>query len=475
MNHFLQIIEEVLAALLHIIEEILTKLVEKAVEKAFPKPNTRGFTANFGKEKAMLSSRNNGFAIGSKKSISRELSYRNMLVVGQTGAGKSANIFQPSIYRMAGVKGAGSLIIHDPSGSLYEASAGYLARTGYDVRILNFGDAKRSIGYNPIARANSLAQINRIAAMLVQNSLSSSSDKFWNLQAVNLIGLFIRFVKQTTLTQQTFSQVRSLLISFSSDVKALDHLMDKVADKSITNEYKSFQSFDEKLRVGIIATALSALQIFTDEQVAKVTAYDSLSLDLFRIKKVALFITNPVADQNYLAPLTSIFFEQLFGKLLKTPRLDHLDVFCLIDEAGILQIPGTTLVNTLTNIRKYRAGVALGVQDIGQLARFGRGLQQTILTNCYTQVYFTGQGLETARNLEETLGKVEFVDEDGRKMIRPLMTLDQIRTLPKNLVLLLAGHHPPILTKVTPFYQYKPFKIFASLPLHSAPTNPHQS
>jgi len=276
----------------------------------------------------------------------------------------------------------------------------------------------------------------------------------------------IRFIRQTALKQQTFSQVRQLLISFSSDVKALDSLMEKVKDKSILHEYKSFQSFDEKLRVGIIATALSALQIFSDDQVAKVTAYDSLSLDIFRIHKTALFITNPVADQGYLAPLTSIFFEQLFGKLLKMPRPDHLDIFCLIDEAGILQIPGPTLVNTLTNIRKYRAGIALGIQDIGQLARFGRGLQQTILTNCYTQVYFTGQGLDTARNLEETLGKIEYQDEDGRKLIRPLMTLDQIRTMPRNHVLVMAGHHAPILTKVTPFYKYKPFNVYSKLPFH---------
>lgn len=468
MNIILQIIEDVLAELLHVIESILKKLLNWIFGSQPTKVSGPGFHASFGKEKPLLSLRNKGFALGSKKCISKELSFRNMLVIGQTGAGKSANIFQPSIYRLAGHKDAGSLIIHDPSGSLFEASAGYLARTGYDVRILNFGDAKRSIGYNPIVRTNTLAQINRIASMLVQNSLNSSADNFWNLQAVNLLSLVIRLVKYSEVKDQTFFKVRQLLIRFSSDENAMDHWVEKIEDQSICHEYKSFQSFDEKLRVGIIATALSALQIFSDDQVVKVTAYDSLSLDIFRIKKTALFITNPVSDQGYLAPLTSIFFEQLFGKLLKMPRPCHLDIFCLIDEAGILQIPGTTLVNTLTNIRKYRAGIALGIQDIGQLARFGRGLQQTILTNCYTQVYFTGQGLETARNLEETLGKTEYQDEEGRKLIRPLMTLNQIRTMPKDHVLVLAGHHAPVLTRVTPFYRYKPFKIYSQLAFHKS-------
>ena len=122
----------------------------------------------------------------------------------------------------------------------------------------------------------------------------------------------------------------------------------------------------------------------------------------------------------------------------------------LLDEVASLHISGAVLVKTLTNIRKTRAGLSLGLQDVSQLKKFGQYVAQTIVSNCYTRVYFTGSGLETARDLSEVLGLIEFHDDEGRVQVRPLMTTDQIRTMPKDEVIVLAGHHPPIKTKIIP-------------------------
>ena len=120
MHHLLLIIEEILQSIYYF-DRPLCSITSST--KYSPHPKNQKYSASFGKEKDLLSSRHDGFAIGAKKSVSRELSYRNQLVVGPTGSGKSAGIFQPSIYRMSARPNAPSFIVHDPSGELYQASA----------------------------------------------------------------------------------------------------------------------------------------------------------------------------------------------------------------------------------------------------------------------------------------------------------------------------------------------------------------
>ena len=68
-------------------------------------------------------------------------------------------------------------------------------------------------------------------------------------------------------------------------------------------------------------------------------------------------------------------------------------------------------------------------------------------------MYFTGTSLETAKELEQVLGKYQFEDENKRTVIRSLMTNDEIRTMKTNKAILVCGHHPPIMARLRPFYK----------------------
>jgi len=223
----------------------------------------------------------------------------------------------------------------------------------------------------------------------------------------------------------------------------------------------------------ISATALAALNIFEDEQVARVTSVDTLDMESFRSQKVVLYVQAPTIDMKYYAPLTSVLMEQMFGKMMsRIPDKKDENVFFLLDEAASLTMPSLPI--TISNIRKYHAGLMLLYQDFNQVIQnFGKNDAETIRSNSFAKLYFTGQTLETARALETTLGKYNYDDENGIKRTRPLMTADEIRTMPIDKALLICGHHRPIITDMIPYYKnrrlnaktiYKPVVTTGEIP-----------
>jgi len=269
------------------------------------------------------------------------------------------------------------------------------------------------------------------------------------------LSVLIRIVKLQQSRYHTLSNVRYLLQIMSAKPDDILRLPNVYQDEELTTAYRSFTAYDEKLLTNIIATCLSALSLFEDDVVEQITSTDTLDLEQFRRTKTALFIQNGISEQSYYSPLTNVFFEQMFSHILqRLPDKNELDIFFLIDECASLYIPILPLA--VANVRKYRAGMLLVLQDFNQLIKsYGKNDAQSILSNCRTQLYFTGQNLETARYLEHILGKYQYEDEKGDTRIRPLMTADEIRTMKSDKAILLCGNQHPVLANLRPYFKYK--------------------
>lgn len=409
------------------------------------------YTAEFASQWSLLSPWNKGFCITGNKNLSLKDSYQNALIFGSTGTGKGVCVCIPTIFSMQG-----SFIIHDPSGELFQKTAGYLKEKGYEIKQLNFSNPDASSGFNPLQRTNSSSEIQKVANLLVQNALGgkgNNKDPFWNNQAVSLIAMLITLLKKQDEQFQNLYNVRLLLNAMGGNPEQVDKLFSNHADENLFSEYKSFLSADDKVVSGTVATCKAALQTFSDEAIARVTSTDSIDMQEFRNKPTALFIQNSVADQKYYSTLTSIFFEQFFSFVLsRFPQEKEQDIFFLIDEASSLNLP--TLPLAVANVRKHRAGIMLIVQDFSQLVHnYGRYEADAIKSNCFAKLYFTGQNLETSKELEQILGKYEYKDKEDRKVIRSLMTNNEVRTMKENRAILIAGHHAPVLVRLHPFYK----------------------
>lgn len=459
MHHFVRLIEGIVDTAFIFIEKFLGALFSWIFPHGLPKKKS-GYGATFGDPKHILKRVHKGFCLTGQRSLSVKDSYTNTILVGATGSGKSSVVFIPSLLRMNS-----SFIVHDPSGELAQLATPCLIRRGYTIKTLNFADPEKSDHYNPLYRANSTSEINKVASLVIRTTLGGvKGDPFWNLQATALLSLLITLVKGEDRDRQNFRHVRHYLNQLSSDDAFITRKIAGVNDLTLRAEFGTFQAYDDKVKAGIIATVSSALHIFTDDAVAEVTSHDTLSLPDMRLKRTALFIQNPVTDQAYYAMLSSLFFEQLFGELLsRLPQPWHHDVFCLIDETGVLYLP--SLGNVIANIRKYRAGIMAGVQSLAQLYHlYGHHEARTIINNCFAKMYFTGQSGAMAEELEQTLGRYQYDDDKGRTHIRPLITRDEIRTLKRNQALLIAGNHPAILLKLTPYYQQRGLVALTKLP-----------
>jgi type IV secretory pathway TraG/TraD family ATPase VirD4 len=105
------------------------------------------------------------------------------------------------------------------------------------------------------------------------------------------------------------------------------------------------------------------------------------------------------------------------------------------------------------------------IQDFNQLVNcYGKHDADAIRANCFSKLYFSGASLETAKELEQILGKFEYKDKDKNKVVRSLMTNDEIRTMKANQALLICGHHAPIKAKLTPYYKNLKYKNYHLIP-----------
>jgi type IV secretory pathway TraG/TraD family ATPase VirD4 len=408
----------------------------------------------------MLSAANKGFCLTGKKSISISDSTKNVLVIGSTGNFKSSGVLIPSILKMAGHS---SLVVNDPSGELLQKTSGYLAKEGYAIKVINY--ASPSEGYNPLLRARTVSDIQKISKMVVINALGTGSkDPFWNMSAENLISLLSRFlVTHTPKEMHTLSNVYFLLSTMAYAPDRVDRLIVASKDDSILSEYKAFISYGDKMLSSIIATCRAALQIFgTDPTVALTTSCDTIDIAEFRKEKTCLFINTSTKDMRYYSLITSLFLEQFFGEIMsRLPLPNELPVFFLIDEASSLYF--NSLQVTISNIRKYNAGILQIYQSAAQIVDlYSQPIAKSITENSYAKIYMAGQPIHVAQELETTLGKFEFLDDNEVRHTRSLMTASEIRESKDSIILI--GNSRAIKTEIVPYFTQSKLKRLTELP-----------
>lgn len=445
--------------LFEVIFETLEKLLSVGLEKAFFSPSHQGLP-RFIKTNKVLKKRAKGFCLNGRKNLSPPHSYRNALIIGGTGTGKSASVLIPSLFSMKG-----SFVVHDPSGELFTKTSGQLQKRGYQLYRLNFSQPKYSSGYNPLSRIRSVSEINKIASLIINTALGGNkADPFWNGQGISLLAVLIHLAKYQEAPYQNLTNVKFMLQTLGANPDTIEKLVKQTQNQSLLSELQSFLAFDQKVKAGILATCLSALQLLKDPQIAAITSFDSLNFAELRIRSTAIFLQNPTADQAYYKMLSSLFLEQLIAFMLsRLPKKREQDIFCLVDEASSLFLPSMAIA--VANVRKYRCGILLALQDFNQLiATYGRHEAETIRSNCFAKLYFGGQSLETAKMLESMLGDVLIKDPEGKEETRPLITRDEIRTLDPRRALLICGNLQPMLVKLLPYFKRGKSRRYSRLP-----------
>lgn len=386
------------------------------------------------------------------KQLSAANSRKHAIIYGSSGTGKSAVVLLSSIFRIS--KNYSSLIIHDPSGELWNNSAAFLARKqGYTVKRLAFHRPSISDGFNPMIYAKDESGLNKLAELIIKTALGSNSkDPFWNEKAIDVLK-FLMAVAQTRDSQyHTLAYVYRLMIQLEAQPEQFRELVLEANNQTLTDEAEALLNGEPKLRSGTLATIKSALQRYgSDTKVALVSSFDSMELSSMHKRPMAIYVQVPAAEHEYYRTPNSIFWEILFSELLKElPQDGDREIFCLLDEAGWLNLPN--LATTMAVARKY-FGVLLAVQNAEQLvAVHGKEGAATIEANAWAKLFFTAQSPQASVDLARILGTTEISIKDGQTIIRSLMSEAEIRMMDPARGILLCGNHGPMYVKLKPYY-----------------------
>lgn len=451
----------ILGAVFEAIGELLQGLLN-------PEKKTE-YTASFISASELCNSANHGFCITGARALTKIQSYSNCSVFGPSGSGKSTSVSIPSVFSLS--KGGSSICVNDPSGEIYAATAAYLANIGYTIHRIDFSDPE-SASFNCLARCASVSDIQRVASLILKNSLGDSKgDPFWERSSEMLITLFGRYLLFHAAPEyRTMANVLRLVECFAVAPTKTDRLFVATRDEELLSAYKAMLVMGEKTLQSVIATTRAALNIFSDPAVVRTTSADTIDFSKLRKEKTAIYVCNPVQHIDYFKSLSALFFQSLFNECMSAiPAKNANSIFFILDEAATMRF--TALSMTISNIRKYKAGIMLLVQDYMSLvALYGVSEAHNIRTNTFAQIFLKGQPLETCKELETILGRFSH-SEGHTERTRQLMTVDEIRMSDKAIIL--CGNHAPMKLRMTPYFQRDSLRRYAAMPAYIPSPNPY--
>lgn len=400
----------------------------------------------------MLNRWNKGLVIDGRNKIAQEQSFQGLLLVAPSGFGKTSTYVVPNALML---KGKNSVVFTDPAGEIYDTTKNYLLSLNYEIKRLDMREGKQALQYNPLHRIQSTSDTQKIADTLVTTAYpKAGSDSFWNDSAKSLIGLLISFLWQQTNSSPTLNQLYQLLHQLSYNTSSLERELVLVLNSAQFQEYKSFIAQSERIVSSILSTAKTALYKLSDPEIQWLTAKESLFFESLRDKPTALFIITPEHEiEYYSAPILSLLYSQLFEFCMQLPQQNkpYLPIRFFLDEFGNMHINGFS--RYVTVLRKRQISISLIIQSLSQLEfQYGKNQAQTIISGgCVNHLYYPALGLDTCQRLERIIGRKR--SKYNNSLSQPLMTCDQIRTMPKNRALFITGNWRPVLVKTKAWFK----------------------
>ena len=341
---------------------------------------------------------------------------KNVLVIGGSGSGKTRFFIKPNLLQMHS-----SYVVTDPKGELLSSCGPALRRNGYQVRVFNTVNMKKSMKYNPFAYIRSEKDILKLVTALIANTKGEgkAGDEFWTKAETLLYTALIGYIHyMAPEEEQNFNTLLDMLNSMEvreddeSFENAVDILFKKLEEKDpehfAVRQYKKFKMAAGKTLKSILISCGARLAVFDIKELRELTAYDELALDTIGDRKTALFLIMSDTDNTFNF-LIGLVYSQLFNLLCKKAddyyggRLP-VHVRCLIDEmANIGHIPH--LEKLIATIRSREISACLVLQTQSQLKAIYKDNADTIIGNCDAKIFLGGTEPTTLKELSEALGK----------------------------------------------------------------------
>lgn len=420
------------------------------------------------------------------------------LMIGAAGVGKTANFLYPNI-EYACASGM-SFLCTDTKGDLFRNYAGIAKDCyGYNISVLDLRNPTRSDGDNILHLVNKYmdaykqnpenlsfkAKAEKYAKITAKTIITSSGEDtasygqnaFFYDAAEGLLTSVILLIAEYCAPEKrhiisVFKMIQDLLAPSPVKNKSLFQLlMDKLPSDHKAKWFAgaALNTADQAM-ASVLSTAMSRLNAFLDSEMEQILCFDStLDTETFCREKSAIFIVLPEED-NTKYFMVSLFLQQLYREMLtiadehggKLPNR----VMIFADEIGT--IPKIQSLEMMFSAgRSRRISMIPIIQSFAQLEKnYGREGSAIISDNCQ-DILFGGfaPNSESAEILSKALGNRTVMSgsisrgkndpSQSLQMIqRPLMTPDELKTLPKGNFILAKTGCCPMRTKLPLFLKW---------------------
>ena len=342
---------------------------------------------------------------------------KNVLVIGGSGSGKTRFYVKPNLMQMHS-----SYCVTDPKGTIVIECGKMLEDNGYEIKILNTINFKKSMKYNPFAYLRSEKDILKLVQTIIANTKGEgekAGEDFWvkaeKLYYTALIGyIFYEAPKEeknfaTLLDMIDASEVRE---DDETYMNPIDRLFEALEKREPTHfavkQYKKYKLAAGKTAKSILISCGARLAPFDIQELRDLMSEDELELDTLGDRKTALFVIISDTDDTFNF-VVSIMYSQLFNLLCDKADDEYggrlpVHVRCLLDEfANIGLIPKFEKLIATIRSREISASIILQAQS--QLKAIYKDNADTIAGNCDSTLFLGGKEKTTLKELSETLGK----------------------------------------------------------------------
>lgn len=305
---------------------------------------------------------------------------QHMQIIGDTGAGKSALMFQ--VLRQVRSR-EDSAIVYDPAREFvkrfYDPSRG-------DV-ILNPLD-KRCPYWGPAEELRSRSEAKALAASLFQPPQDRKGEFF--IESPQKIFAFL----------MAYGPTPDELVQWMSNPDEIDLRLKGTEHAHLIDPRAHQQRAGVLGSLGLVADSLRLLPKKEDGN-GQWTATEWAEK-----RQGWIFLTSLPAEREALRPLQSLWIDWLVLRLLNEPTKEQKRVWFVIDELASLQkLP--QLHTAITENRKSRNPVVLGFQGKAQLEYLYGHLAEVMLSQPATSVWLTTKEPNAGEWVSKFIGKVE--------------------------------------------------------------------
>lgn len=413
------------------------------------------------------------------------------LMIGASGVGKTAFFLYPNL-EFACASGMSYLAL-DTKGDLAR-NYGTIAQKyyGYNVSVIDLRNPTRSDGSNLLTLINRYMDIARehpdnlaarakaekyakILAKTIVNPGGDDQDRgqnafFYDAAEGLLTSVILLLAEYVPLDSaghekrhivSVFKLVQELLAPSGQGKKTgFQILMDNLPS---THKARWFAgaalNTSEQGMASVMSTVLSRLNAFLDSELEQILCFDTaIDAELFCKQKTAVFLVMPEED-NTKYFIISLILQQLYREILVVAdenggKLDNRVVFYWDEVGTIPKIESAEMMFSAS--RSRRVSIVPMIQSFAQLNKnYGKEGAEIIIDNCQDTIFGGfAPNSESAEVLSKSLGCKTVMSgsisrgkndpSQSLQMIqRPLMTADELKSLPKgNFIVSKTGTHP---------------------------------